>query len=178
MISLRNAAIHEARRVLARKPIILELMPTSLNGSAEICAVAAVNWRGDVLFDDVIRPAVSISRDALTLYAAEHRDFVSAPTFRDVWDGYLRSVLAGERTAPDQPLCVWLWPHLYRALIRSLSAYDLRIGYIKPPLEVAALAEAVMGDDARMPDLTVARRCEWSLRMLRAVAEQASHDVD
>jgi hypothetical protein len=176
-LNIRDAAIQEARRVLARKPIIIEMMPTSLVGGAEVCAVAAVNWRRQSLFHDVIRPTVAIDHAVLALYGAEGTDFYSAPTFRDVWDGYLRSVLAGERTAPEQPLCVWRWPLLARALRQSLDAYDLRAGYIKPPLEIAPLVAAVTVEPAPVC-ATLPQRCARTLNMLRGVAAQECSDAE
>jgi hypothetical protein len=169
-LSRRDAAILEARRVLARKPIVIEIMPSSFVGAAEVCAVAGINWRGEVLFDDVIRPTVSIGDDVTAMFGKHIWSVWDPPTFRDVWEGYLRSVLKGERTGSFQPICIWYWTPAAVALAQSLKVYDLRAGYIKPPLEIAALVGPVM-PDTDVSHYWALGRCVHGLRLMEAVAQ-------
>lgn len=175
-VTARTSAILAARRILANRPVVVEIMPGHReDGAFEVIGVCVMTWRGEIVHDEPVKPIVSeLTPAALTAYCREDPHcYDRAATFRDVWGAYLRNVMTGEKLGVYQPICVWHWGMVRTAIVNSLAAWGLSVAYLKPAFEVAALVPSTLGLSVRPPGYLCdpSERANHVLRVLRTIAE-------
>lgn len=85
MASARDRAILTAREWMVADPLFLDTETTGLDGNAEICDVAVIDSRGDVILNTLIRPSKPIPEETSRLHHITTEMVANAPTFGLVW---------------------------------------------------------------------------------------------
>jgi DNA polymerase-3 subunit epsilon len=81
----RMNAILEARLLLESKPVYLDTETTGLHQSAEVIEVGIIDDRGEILFEQRIRPRGKIDPAAARLHGITIEMLVDSPTWEQVW---------------------------------------------------------------------------------------------
>lgn len=87
MINMLNSTYDPkqwARDALARNPIIIDTETTGLGRDAEICELSAIDGRGNVLIDTLIKPSKPIPADATAIHGITNEMVADAPTWNEV----------------------------------------------------------------------------------------------
>lgn len=79
-----NDEIRIARRWLEQRPVFLDTETTGLDGSAEACEIAIVDFDGSTLLDTLVQPTVAIPNAAIAIHGITNTMVASAPTFSDL----------------------------------------------------------------------------------------------
>lgn len=74
--------------------LILDTETTGLGSEAEICQIAAIDLRGQVLINTLVRPVGSIPEDATAIHGISLKTVAEAITFKDLAQD-VRSTLEG-----------------------------------------------------------------------------------
>lgn len=69
---------------LARRPVFLDTETTGLDGQAEVCDLAVIDWEGNVLLNTLVRPMGPIPAQAYMIHGISNDDVAGAPRFCDV----------------------------------------------------------------------------------------------
>ncbi len=81
----RAAAIAQAKTLLSQDPLFLDTETTGLTDRDEICEIAVIDARGDVLINSLVKPARKTDWHAAAEIHGITREMVQdAPTFRDL----------------------------------------------------------------------------------------------
>lgn len=89
----RTEAIRQARALLDQAPIIFDTETTGLGGYAEICEIAIINYRDEVILNTRVRPKHGIPEDASRIHGIRPADVAGAPTLGEVLDDTLLKLL-------------------------------------------------------------------------------------
>ena len=89
----RAEAIKQAQALLARAPLIIDTETTGLDDSAEICEVAIIDHRSEVVLDTRVRPKYGIPEDASRIHGIRAADVARAPAFGEVLSDDLLKLL-------------------------------------------------------------------------------------
>ena len=93
LLTARNDAIADARRLLAHKPVVIDTETTGLDDYAEICEIGIIDHHGDVLLDTRVAPKYGIPDDASRIHGIRDADVAGAPTIGEALDADLVSRL-------------------------------------------------------------------------------------
>lgn len=77
----QHEIIQWAKALVQQEPVILDTETTGLNDAAEICQIAIVNFAGEVLLDQRIKPKLPIPPDATRIHGITNAMVQNAPTW-------------------------------------------------------------------------------------------------
>lgn len=127
----RQSAIDWARAVLADETtVILDSETTGLRSGAEICQIAVIDTRGQVLLDTLVRPVNGIPAEATAIHGITDEQVTEAPPFTEVALG-LWELLR------DRRVVVYNASFDARLIHQSLAAHE-----VNPPGETDELLDA------------------------------------
>ena len=89
----RAEAIQQARTLFDKAPVIFDTETTGLDHNAEICEIAIIDHRGEVVLDTRVRPKYGIPEDASRIHGIRAADVARAPTFGEVLSDDLLNLL-------------------------------------------------------------------------------------
>lgn len=92
MESDRNKAIDLAKEIISKEPVFLDTETTGLGVNDEIIEVAVIDFNGEVLIDSLIRPSISIPREASKIHEISDMLVAEAPTLDILWRS-IRTIL-------------------------------------------------------------------------------------
>lgn len=90
----RQIAINQAAQWMGLKPVFLDTETTGLDGNAEICDIAVIDFDGVVLFETLVKPSQPIPAEAGDIHGITDAMVKHAPRFEQVLDR-LDKVLQG-----------------------------------------------------------------------------------
>lgn len=115
----RRAAADWARAALAdESAVILDSETTGLRSGAEVCQIAVIDVRGEVLLDTLVRPERGIPADATAIHGITDEQVADAPPFTDVYLE-LHALLQGKR------VIVYNTDFDMRLIRQSLTAHEV-----------------------------------------------------
>ena len=71
--------------LLDQAPIIFDTETTGLGGYAEICEIAIINYRDEVILNTRVRPKHGIPEDASRIHGIRPADVAGAPPWAKFW---------------------------------------------------------------------------------------------
>ena len=77
--------IQKALEIWQSQPIFLDTETTGLHNSAEIIEISIIDSDGNVLFESLIKPRLSIPLDAVLIHGITNADVQDAPTWLHIW---------------------------------------------------------------------------------------------
>ncbi len=81
----RQSAIQEAKALLALDPLYVDTETTGMHFTSEVIEIGIINDRGEVLFDQLIRPRGKMDPAAGRVHGITMEMLASAPTWEQVW---------------------------------------------------------------------------------------------
>ena len=105
--------------------LILDTETTGLGQRDEVVEVAVTNTRGEVLFNELIRPICEIGESATRIHGITNAMVAVRPSYRHLHD-QLMQVLG-----PASAVCAWNAPFDRRLLEQSASRYGLELPNIR-----------------------------------------------
>lgn len=94
----RELAIRRAREILADKPLYIDTETTGLGKDAEVIELAVVDDDGNVLMDQLFRPAGPIPAEAVKIHKITDAMVVNKPVWGIYWPT-IRSIFFGKTLA-------------------------------------------------------------------------------
>jgi DNA polymerase-3 subunit epsilon len=115
----REESIRWAQERLADyRTIILDTETTGLSEDAEIVQIAVVDTQGNTLMNTLVKPTISIPRDAESIHGISNAQVASAPTFDLVYRDLYRIV-------EGRTLLIYNADYDMRLIFQSLAPYGL-----------------------------------------------------
>jgi len=113
----KATARREARRLLRRRPWVIDTETTGLSGGAEICEIAVVDsTTGDVLYESYVWPRFGIPTAATRVHGITPNMVADAPTMSDALK---RITQLAEATRPRPTLTSFNWSFDSRLIEQS-----------------------------------------------------------
>ncbi len=81
----RRSAIQEAQALIAANPVYLDTETTGMHFNSEVIEIGVIDDRGEVLFDQLVRPRGKIDPAAGRVHGITLEMLKDAPTWEQVW---------------------------------------------------------------------------------------------
>lgn len=116
----QKSALWAHERINSRNWCILDTETTGLNGDAEICQIAVVNWDKEILLDTLVKPTCSISPEATRIHGITSEAVQNTPTFDLVFIRLLKAV-------GDRQIVIYNSDFDLRLIVQSLQVHGIRL---------------------------------------------------
>ena len=115
----RELAIRRAQEILAKKPLYIDTETTGLGKDAEVIELAIVDDSGQVLMDQLFRPAASIPPEAIKVHKITDAMVANKPVWGIYWPT-IRSLFFGKT------LAAYNYDYDLRLIYQSNTRYGVR----------------------------------------------------
>lgn len=128
----RQAAVLEARGLLAQRPVFLDTETTGLEAGDQIVEICVLDHDGGVLVDSLVRPACPISPGAAAVHGITEGAVRRAPAWPEIWP-------AVEAALRGRPVAIYNAPFDLRMIEQSHRAHGLGRG--RPGVDARCLMQ-------------------------------------
>lgn len=95
---LRRQSIEWAKQMVSDPwNLFIDTETTGLDGNAEICDIAVVNLRGEILLNTLVKPTCPIPAGATKIHGIGDEHVKDAPPWREVWYHLASLIRAGRQ---------------------------------------------------------------------------------
>ena len=131
----KKQAIAQAKSLMAiDNLLILDTETTGLDGSAEICEIALINLKKEVVFSSLIKTSVPMSDEVIGIHGITNEMVVGAPTWPAVYD-QVNSLLA------DKTVAIYNSEYDVRLIKQTCQIYNLEMIKFKAPCVMQIYAQ-------------------------------------
>lgn len=112
--------VEAAKDIIKRNPVILDTETTGLARDDEIVEIAAIDIKGGIYLDTLIKPKGVIGSVAYSIHGINTKDVNDAPTFDIIWNDRLADLIA------NRPVCYYNDDFDLRLISQSLEKYGIK----------------------------------------------------
>jgi DNA polymerase-3 subunit epsilon len=81
----KQLIIQKAREILSKEPVFLDTETTGLGTSDEIIEIALVDHKGNIFFQSLVHPSISIPMEATWINNITNEMVQNAPSWQQIW---------------------------------------------------------------------------------------------
>ncbi len=81
----KQIIIQKAREILSKEPVFLDTETTGLGPFDEIIEIALVNHKGNIIFQSLVHPSISIPMEATWINNITNEMVQNAPSWQQIW---------------------------------------------------------------------------------------------